>query len=632
MKTLYSSIFKMAWAAVILTWVLTSCGKDEDYVTLLANISPLNGAKAYIDADHYACWADADSVCINNLSYGLRVDGNECAIKDVYAADEYVAFYPMKIWTYETQLSASSITHVLLDAVQTYLPQHLPLVMAAYLGNGGTQLVFRNACIVLELKVTNTFAKAVRIGGVTVSDSDAPLCGMFNITNVATAPKLEFCGSKNAGEEHRKVTVKFDEGVDLEPQGTTSIYVVLPPTDQYPNNKFTIQVDAYDLQEARSGNAIVHYKFTQTQSANASGAFSRNRILPIDIALNSPEHTSTVDGLGTTQSPYTIASVEDLVQVQKLIDEGYSPVGLGGTFSMANYQLTADLVVTSTLRPIGTAANNFTGIFDGQGHTITFGDGAAIVGDYSAGIFGYMTQGAEVRNLTVDGNVALSTTATDQGVVGVVCGKCDRGVIDACRVSCSTVTVTNGAYVGLIAGEVSTPNQTPSVVQNCCVDNVSIQHTAGKGSHRIGGIAGNVKNGVVRNCYGLVTGNVGEAYAGCLVGQTQGAALMANCYVKQNSQPFGSTTHYADICAVMASSTRLVNCFFPNKLCAEGTMEQRNMVNVTQYTTYFIGGQQNRHMGAVLQEYAAAATGLLLWIYPTTDDEGLQSPELNYGL
>ena len=122
----------------------------------------------------------------------------------------------------------------------------------------------------------------------------------------------------------------------------------------------------------------------------------------------------------------------------------------------------------------------FSGIFDGNGHTIR---GFQITADGSAkGLFRYLTQSAQVQNLTVEAQIHPGGSRAE---VGGIAGN-NSGTISGCTFRGS---ISGGSYVGGIAGR----NTVTGTIEDCLSEG-TIQ-----GEHFVGGIAGeNV--GVIRQC------------------------------------------------------------------------------------------------------------------------------------
>lgn len=180
-----------------------------------------------------------------------------------------------------------------------------------------------------------------------------------------------------------------------------------------------------------------------------------------------------------------------------------------------SYKLTADITVTAPY------ANDFTGTFDGDGHTVTL----AISGDsdYQA-LFAKLAAGAVVKNVMVDGEV----TGTDN--IGGIAGIATNATIIACA-NKATVTAT-GRYVGGLVGKGT------GLTMTSCYNQGAVSSTRTRPIN-MGGIAGYVDGGAsVENCYntGSITGSGDNTAA--VVGWN--AATVKNCYYLESTYKVGS--------------------------------------------------------------------------------------------
>lgn len=180
-----------------------------------------------------------------------------------------------------------------------------------------------------------------------------------------------------------------------------------------------------------------------------------------------------------------------------------------------NYQLTADITVTAPY------ASDFSGTFDGNGHTVTL----AISGDsdYQA-LFAKLAAGAVVKNVTVEGKV----TGTDN--IGGIAGIATNATIIACA-NKATVAAT-GRYVGGLVGKGT------GLTMTSCYNQGAVSSTRTRPIN-MGGIAGYVDGGAsVENCYntGSITGSGDNTAA--VVGWN--AATVENCYYLESTYKVGS--------------------------------------------------------------------------------------------
>lgn len=206
-----------------------------------------------------------------------------------------------------------------------------------------------------------------------------------------------------------------------------------------------------------------------------------------------------------------------------------------------SYTLTKDIIVTEPY------ASDFTGTFDGNGHTVTLdieGNSANV------GLFRKLGGGATVKNVTVAGQV----TATGKNNVGGIAGTADGNVtIENCK---NTASIKGGKGAGGILGY-SEPGS-GFVTISSCANMGSVSGTR----KQVGGIAGNVVGThIIRNCYNQ--GDISDG-AGILGRGTKGV-LVENCYT------VGSVETNGAIIAVSSSSyssdepCRIVNCYAPSE-------------------------------------------------------------------
>lgn len=209
-----------------------------------------------------------------------------------------------------------------------------------------------------------------------------------------------------------------------------------------------------------------------------------------------------------------------------------------------NYQLTADITVTA---PYANEFTDFSGTFDGNGHTVTLNIAASTP---NVGLFSKLAGGAVVKNVITAGSV----TATGKNNVGGIAGTADGNVtIENCK---NKASIKGGKGAGGILGY-SEPGS-GFVTISSCANMGSVSGTR----KQVGGIAGNVVGThIIRNCYNQ--GDISDG-AGILGRGTKGV-LVENCYT------VGSVETNGAIMAVSSSSyssdepCRIVNCYAPSE-------------------------------------------------------------------
>ena len=196
----------------------------------------------------------------------------------------------------------------------------------------------------------------------------------------------------------------------------------------------------------------------QGKSQATSGAQSGTRSLALE-------------GQGTVQSPYLIATQADL-------ETAIAAINGGDSAAWACYQLSADIALSGSISHI----QEFYGVFDGNGHTIT---GYVLNSTDDTDGFFYVNRGI-VRNLGMD---QVTVTGPNTAEVSRRAGLCfqNYGTVEQCWVSGS---ISGGHRAGGIVAE------NFATVQNCYFEGDVT------GIWESGGIvAWNQNSGVVKNCW-----------------------------------------------------------------------------------------------------------------------------------
>ena len=209
-----------------------------------------------------------------------------------------------------------------------------------------------------------------------------------------------------------------------------------------------------------------------------------------------------------------------------------------------SYTLTADIIVTAPY------ANEFTGTFDGNGHTVTLNITASTA---YVGLFSKLADGAVVKNVITAGSV---TTTGKKCVAGIAGYATDNVKIENCK---NTASITGTKNVGGILGEAYNNEESISVgIKNCANEGA----VNGTGS-AVGGIVGKMEgqNSII-DCYnrGNITGF--NNYAG-IVGQSTGAlvATIKNCYSVGAVTAYGASTNAGYALIGGGKNYALTNCY-----------------------------------------------------------------------
>jgi hypothetical protein len=245
-------------------------------------------------------------------------------------------------------------------------------------------------------------------------------------------------------------------------------------------------------------------------------------LFPIVVYADTVVATDYSGGSGNDGDPYQIASLSEL----RLLSESSEDWS-------KHFILTTDIDASDTstwnsgegFSPIGNDTTNFTGSFNGNGHTIS-----GIVIDRPSqsyiGLFGYLGSGAIVKNI---GLVGGSITG-DQRVGGLV-GLSNTGQVADCF---STTTITGKDYVGGLVGQ----NFNATVTKSYSKSSVTLT----KSSASAGGLVGLIYNGQITKSFasGEISTYQSSVFIGGLVGQATGTtAEISNSYASAKMTNLG---------------------------------------------------------------------------------------------
>ena len=215
-----------------------------------------------------------------------------------------------------------------------------------------------------------------------------------------------------------------------------------------------------------------------------------------------------------------------------------------------NYILTEDITVSTPY------ANDFSGTFDGNGHTITLAissNGANYVG-----LFKKLAGGATIKNVITTGFVKVDTTVDNKNHVGGIAGSVNTYsgniIIEKCW---NKAQIEGGQAIGGILGSCSYTNGHGVIIKECInTGNITSKAT------QAGGIAGSVSDkNTIQNCYNCAEINANSDKGG-IVGFAQvrknPAPELKNCYTTGNTTVIGRNKNQKatiDNCYVLTSAT-----------------------------------------------------------------------------
>ena len=280
----------------------------------------------------------------------------------------------------------------------------------------------------------------------------------------------------------------------------------------------------------------------------------------------------------SVENKFILRSYDDLRTVADNVQTG------GEIAATAHYVLANDIVCPADETwhtPIGTQAHPFTGIFDGQGHTIQ-GLHLNTTDQGYSGLFGYV-RGATIQNLILT-DVDIYTTAS---YTGAVCGYAENSTITDCEVrgklaGYSTASLGGGYGVAGICGKTD-----GNTVVARCVNHASV---TGQISY-MGGIVAQQSGGTVTDC-----ANHGSLKIYCPVDADH---LTMNAYL-------GGIVGHGN-----GTVRNCINTFYVSY--SKANPQNNNLANnITAVNSYYVNNISNSVGGRTAAQFASGEVAYLL--------------------
>lgn len=181
-----------------------------------------------------------------------------------------------------------------------------------------------------------------------------------------------------------------------------------------------------------------------------------------------------------------------------------------------SYTLTKDITVTAPY------ANDFSGTFDGNGHTVTLN---ITSGSANTGLFKKLVGGATVKNVITSGSITVNANNVG-GITGVADTELGAITISNCK---NEADIKGNKVVGGILGGCTEDDCALTI--SACANEGNIS-----GTRNIGGICGTLENAhFIKNCYN--SGEVTGSTIGGILGRgargyssTTDTPILENCY------------------------------------------------------------------------------------------------------
>ena len=295
-----------------------------------------------------------------------------------------------------------------------------------------------------------------------------------------------------------------------------------------------LPISAFAADEADALTNISEFNETErTQSGGLSDFYNVQSTGNEAEAIPSNDVTNS-NAPQNVNGVYQIGTAAELTWFATAINEG--------TAETQDAVLTKDIDLDNQeWTPIGNDAKQYTGTFDGAGHSV---ENLCITsGAKYLGLFGYVNGGA-IQNLTVGGKITVETYSDAKGVLyagGI--GGWVKGNIKICsnevNISLSNINVKN-SFVGGICGRLGV--RRVNYILAGCTNSGNISLTANPndeyGNAQVGGIAGELNAyAKIDSCYNsgkvnlYLTGFGTAQYGGITnVAGTQNAVNVNNCF------------------------------------------------------------------------------------------------------
>lgn len=500
------SLYHILYIAV-LAWALTACSESEELAT-----TPANGKVTKINVSPYPAFAE---------DAGTRSVGTFDAGKTAWEVGD------------EILLMVGSL-------YDTNKEQHITL---RYNGKEW------EADKTINWLTTLTTASALYAPDWTFDTEDFMDFTLKENAKYGTSEYIEIGGLKLTNDS--VLSIDFSQAQRyysrLRIAGELSSTVDVTITKFRPANGTSIDYE-YSLAMDEKGNAYLYGSWAEGASLIVTGTFDGTKMTLFNKTLqDASEYNKSYvadarlsyknDGEGTAEAPYKITMPEQFASLAEAVSSGEFD-GVDGGIHVA-LESDLDLSDYEDWTPIGSTAHPFTGVFDGQGHTIS---GLTIANDNPNdvkewGLFG-MVQDATIQFVRVDGSITLTNFGNE-----------DNGGYD------------NKDGIGGIAGRCS-----GSVNFKGCHNNVSITGT-GDYYAAIGGIVGFQIDGHVSLIGCANTGKL-QALGEGNTSQIPTAGFIGTAYRKSNATTITAEANYCNA----EIRTNYIPCVFYGDLHGSGSV------------------------------------------------------------
>ena len=343
--------------------LLGSCQKEEAVSSGLVLVAEsMNGNQKMSVSGAGAYWMSGDRVNINSQIFEIGVAGSAASVEgDFNSGTNYRGVFPADIYQYnyndhEVVIQFPSVYHYRVDA--TSRRQALDAPMGAYGTPDDGKLLFKHLTGAMNIQFSSTYYYLYIDSIIVIGNDNDRFSGNFDV-DLATIDS--FNGRTTTESNRNKVAMVFDETPLRLSGASATVQIPIPPT--VGDTRFTIRVVGHQYVDSKATRMV--YERTQTTATR----MGRAKIGDVPVAITNDDYTTTgplfatEDVSGTTY--YNVSSPLEFKLMEEAV-QSYMYDGL--SYASANYRLTNDIDM-SGIEFI--SMRNFSGILDGNGHTVS---------------------------------------------------------------------------------------------------------------------------------------------------------------------------------------------------------------------------------------------------------------------
>lgn len=404
---------QILFLSIAFSALAVSCSEQQDSLageghnhSIVATVSDESITKAVLDkSTNSISWELGDRIAVDGATY-QRV--GETNVFDYYSGgvttasgQEGQAFYPVSLYTGGTGTSTAKYT---LPSAYSWDKESGKVDFIPMAGKVMNYAVtFQPLTSLFKINVKNESGKEIKLCSVTLTSTDKPLGGdftpVFDANNILTG--LNF---SEGGKCSKALTINIgglsgiateedlQKLVSIEAGGEYSLYLPVPAAEY---SALNARVTAVVQDEEGHYKAKYCNSLKQTAESAALTCYIGKYY---EVDMSAPDFQDGVSGSGTLDDPFVIGNVADLGYIGSMVNSNNEVTS--AYFRSACYKLSADITVENWTETMGGASDSqipFSGVFDGDGHTLT------VTGNNTKPVFSFVKD-AVIKNIALKGD------------------------------------------------------------------------------------------------------------------------------------------------------------------------------------------------------------------------------------